>query len=129
MWYLITFEDCAFTKIIIEENDITRKFERFENGIPVFNLKNGKKNYILEVLDNTPDLDSILTDLEKLANGYFILINHSTVLIKWSNIETELINGVKEAVGSKNKFVIFPISKITTSNFLNVNFTNDYLSK
>jgi len=126
MWYLITFEDSDFVRLKIEQGDTSYKFEGEEENKPIFAITEEEKTYELEVLDDTPDTYR-LRELNKLNPKRFILLNHASVILEWKEGIESLQTDLKQIFNPKDKYVIIPVSEISASNFLQVQYLNQLM--
>ncbi len=112
MWFLITFEDSAFTRIIINQSETKFKYEGHENKIPVFSVYDGERHYEIKVLREMPETGAYLTSLHVLSPSYFIILNHCSVLLKWNNGSDNLSEQIISIINKEDKFAIFQSQKL-----------------
>jgi hypothetical protein len=127
MWYLITFEDTHFVRIKNKQNPTDYKFDGLEDGNPEYNVLDGGMSFELEVEDNGGDTADYLSDLHALGNGYFILLNHATVLLRWDGGIESLNRSVSGIFETKDRYAIIPVDRVAGSNFIQIETLNGLL--
>jgi hypothetical protein len=128
MWYLITIEPDEFLKLHVQQGEVRYKFQGKDNGTPVFDVDEGLKKYSIEVYDETYKpyyLDEIYT----INPSGFTCINHNTVLLEWNEEEATLTNTLNTILYKKDKYAVFKISELLSSNFLPVEYLNQLIVK
>ncbi|TVR81493.1 MAG: hypothetical protein EA412_02745 [Chitinophagaceae bacterium] len=128
MWYLITFEADDLVKVSSEQEPTNFEFQGKEEGTPVFNVREGAKNYEMELITDFPDA-SRLSDLNALNPRGFILLNHAAVLLKWKGDFNDLENKIKTIFTTNDKYAIIAVGEIKATNFLDKDLANFMLKR
>jgi len=127
MWYLITFEQHDFIKVISSEGEVIQKSTGWDDGERSFHLSQKPKQFELKLLDDTPYGDT-LTELNALNPNGFILLNHAAVLLKWDDLLPPLGNSLAKIFHKKDSYVAIPVTEIALSNFLPINELNAFFN-
>jgi hypothetical protein len=128
MWYIIAIEPYDFLKLEVEQDEVNFKFQGKDDGIAIFNVSEGDKQYSIEVYDDSYE-PYYLNEIYKLNPAGFVCINHASVLLKWKD-EAENLNCIlREIINPKDKYAVFKISEILASNFLPVEYLNQQIKK
>lgn len=124
MWFLITFEDHEFIRIITKQGDTEFKYEGDEDNQPVFSVSDGMRQFEVEVLSDNTKLGTYLTNFHTLSSSYLLILNPCTVLLKWTKGVDSLKEQILTITHRTDKYAIFPVTEIVASNFLELDFVN-----
>lgn len=115
MWYLVTFEAYDFIKVIIKQKDTQFTLDSSKETRTF--LVSGGNEYEYVVNDENPEAYR-LNELIALNPLGCILINHSTVLVRWEDSIKNLESRIKSVFHNKDKYFIVEIAENAATNLL-----------
>lgn len=121
MWYLITYTPHSFAEIDITAGATNFEKETSDTVIPEYRVSQRPKYFEINVYEERTEA-YWLNALNEINPEGFVLLNLTTVLLRWDSETEELIEHLKKIAPTRDKYAVFPVTEMLESNFLDSGF-------